>query len=497
MDNAQSYFLPYQLAWHEDKSHIKFWEKSRRIGATYTESYDDVEDCIYERIRQKNVWFSSADESAAKEYIDYCAMWARIYDAGARLLGEIVIDRDRDIKALSIEFANGYRINALTSNPKRFRSKGGKVVLDEFAHHEDQAAMWKAAKPSAMWGDQIVVMSTHQGKGLFYKMIQKIKEGKTKWSLHTTDIVQAAHAGIVSKILKHEASETEIQSWLKQEEEDCFDPIIWLEEYMCQAQDEGDAFIDFPLIAGCESEDVLYEQKILDEFWIGTGIHDPKSSESKWVHDKLDEFREWFYKIRPAGNFFLGVDIGRKKDLTAFWLGEQLLNVNICRSLLCMQNMPFWVQEKYLWILLKHPKLARCCIDSTGLGMQLAERAIDEHGESRIEAINFATGSIRTDMAFFTKKNFENKTLLIPANEVIRNDIHSMKKVTTAANNIRLEAETNAGITGHADRFWGLSLELHASAIDFGPVNVYSRSRRDSIRTLRGYDSIIADIEDY
>ena len=80
-----------------------------------------------------SVWFSSADESAAKEYIDYCEKWVKFFHAVAKVRGEMVIDNEKDIKALVIEFSNGTKIHALSSNPKSFRSKGGKVVLDEFA----------------------------------------------------------------------------------------------------------------------------------------------------------------------------------------------------------------------------------------------------------------------------------------------------------------------------------------------------------------------------
>ena len=54
------------------------------------------------------VWFSSADESAAKVYIDYCEQWVKVFHMSAKRLGEVVIDSDKDIKALVIEFANGY-----------------------------------------------------------------------------------------------------------------------------------------------------------------------------------------------------------------------------------------------------------------------------------------------------------------------------------------------------------------------------------------------------
>lgn len=114
------YFLDYQKNWLADKSPIKIWEKSRRIGATYVQSYEDVEDIVSGKV--PSVWFSSADESAAKEYILYCAQWAKMFDKSARDLGEVVLDGDKNVKAFQIVFSNGKRINALSSNPKAFRS---------------------------------------------------------------------------------------------------------------------------------------------------------------------------------------------------------------------------------------------------------------------------------------------------------------------------------------------------------------------------------------
>ena len=92
-----SYFLPYQQRWLDDKSKIKIWEKSRRIGATYVQSYEDVRDCVNRQVPA--VWFSSADESAAKEYIDYCEQWVKLFHASAKRIGEVVIDNEKDIKA--------------------------------------------------------------------------------------------------------------------------------------------------------------------------------------------------------------------------------------------------------------------------------------------------------------------------------------------------------------------------------------------------------------
>ena len=170
------YFLKYQQDWLNDNSLVKIWEKSRRIGATYVQSYEDVRDCLNKIVPA--VWFSSADESAAREYIIYCTKWAKLFNLGFSDFNESIFD-ETDIKTLSIKFNNGSRITALSSNPKAFRSKGGKIVLDEFAHHDNQLELWKAAKPTAVWGYPVRIISTHNGKkSQFYKFIEKIKNNK-------------------------------------------------------------------------------------------------------------------------------------------------------------------------------------------------------------------------------------------------------------------------------------------------------------------------------
>jgi phage FluMu gp28-like protein len=119
--------------------------------------------------------------------------------------------------------------------------------------------------------------------------------------------------------------------------------------------------------------------------------------------------------------------------------------------------------------------------------MQLAERAVEKFGCAKTEAINFASGSIRTEMAFNAKKCFEEKSVLIPACADVREDIHSMKRIITTAGNVRLQAEKETDVSGHADRFWGLALALHASQTDFMPVVVTSHRRRESGTLLKGY----------
>lgn len=448
MKAENKYFLPYQINWLKDESKIKIWEKSRRIGATYVQAYEDVRDCIAGKV--PSVWFSSADESAAKEYILYCSMWAKLFDKGAKDLGELVIESDKSIKTFTIEFSNGKRINALSSNPKAFRSKGGKVVLDEFAFHTDAPALWKAAKPVITWGFPLRILSTHHGQqSLYFKFIDQIKKGKLNWSLHTTTIYDAVNDGIVDKILGKKATLQEKENWVKSLEEDSFDKTTWLEEYCCIPVDEATAFLSYDLITGCE-DNCLFDKEDINN------------------------------------DFYVGVDIGRRKDLTVIWVVELIGNRFFTRKVKELEKTPFKIQKEILYDILQHPKFRRCCIDSTGIGMQLAEETQTDFGKFRVEPIMF-TGRTKEELAFNLYTNFEDKNIVIPSSHNIREDLHSIRKVTSASNNIRFDV-AQSEVSGHADRFWALALALYAGKNSTNSDIIIDTLKNSYSNTLlRGY----------
>jgi len=450
--NIDDYFLPYQKRWLDDKSKIKVWEKSRRIGATYVQSYEDVIDCVEKNIT--DVWFSSADESAAREYIGYCEKWIKILKVAAKYRGNIIIDKDEDIKAFVIEFANGTKIHALSSNPKAFRSKGGKVVLDEFAHHNNPNELWAAAKPCITWNYPLRILSTHNGQNCrFYKFIDDIKKGQRKWSLHSTPIQLAVEEGIVDKIFGRITAKNEKQEWLEEQRVNCFDEFTWRQEYCCEAIDETTAFLPYELISKCELEN-LYKE--------------------------LDGL---------TGNLYVGMDIGRKKDLTVIWVLEKLGKVNYTRMVKVLENTEFRIQQDVLNHILKHKNLRRCCIDSTGIGMQLAETAQQKFSQYRVEAVTF-TNKVKEELAYGLRTHFEDRTVYIPSEHEIREDLHSVRRTTTAAGNIRFDVE-KSDASGHADRFWALALALHSSGDSCEPIYIETRCRREAEDMTKGlYDGI-------
>jgi phage FluMu gp28-like protein len=422
MAGESSYFMAYQVRWLKDESRNKIWEKSRRIGATYVASYEDVRDA--NRGSVPSCWFSSADESAAREYIEYCERWARVWNIAAESLGEQIIDDKAGVKTYQIRFQNGVKIHALSSNPKAFRSKGGKVTLDEFAWHDNAKAMWAAARPCIIWGYPLRILSTHHGVNSQYnKFIQAIKKGRLDWSLHKTPITVAVNEGLADKILGRALTAEERQAWLDEERASVADDQAWNEEYLCNPQDEATAFLTYELLATIQRDGILRPL---------TECHGP---------------------------LYLGFDVSRRHDLSVIWVIEDLGVMKVTRAVVVMRDMPFRDQKRVLYEMLRLRNMRRACIDATGLGMQLAEDAHLDFGY-RAEPVTF-TAPLKETLAYAMLRTTQDRAWIIPDDYEVREDLHSVRKVTTAAGNIRFDVSRS--LESHADRFWAAALALHAA----------------------------------
>jgi Mu-like prophage FluMu protein gp28 len=162
-----------------------------------------------------------------------------------------------------------------------------------------------------------------------------------------------------------------------------------------------------------------------------------------------------------SDSLFIGMDIGRKKDLSVIWVGQDVAGFIITLGVWVMERTPFHIQKSLLFSLLNLPQVRRVCIDETGIGIQIAEEARFAFG-SKVEPVWF-TGRAKEEIAFQLLRKFEDRHIAIPANDDIRNDLHSIQKITTAAGNIRFDQAARNNVVGHADRFWALGLMVHAA----------------------------------
>jgi len=432
-------FLPFQERWITDRSRLKLMEKSRQIGISWSSAYDIVRSQSRSGTRL-DAWISSRDEIQARLFLDDCKKFAEILEIAAEDLGEKVIDT-KGSTAFVLRLASGIKINSMSSNPDAQAGKRGTRLLDEFALHGDPRLLYSIAKPGITWGGQLDMVSTHRGSANFFnELVREIREkGNPKGiSLHRVTLQDALDQGFLFKLQAKLPSDDPVQ---EMDEDDyftfirsgCADEESFLQEYMCVPADDASAFLTYDLIASCE-----YREG--DVWEIETA--------------------------RIQNPFYVGVDIGRKQDLTVISVLERAGGRFLTRQLIELKAMPFSQQEKILYAILAQPKMSRCCIDSTGLGMQFAERAAEKFGTYRVEGVKFS-GPVKEDLAYPLKAAFEDGNIRIPFNKFIRADLRAIRKETTASGNIRFAADR--GANGHSDRFWAFALGVHAAGKDEGP----------------------------
>ena len=157
---------------------------------------------------------------------------------------------------------------------------------------------------------------------------------------------------------------------------------------------------------------------------------------------------------------YLGIDIGRKKDHTVLDLNELVGDVFWNRLTLILPKVKFQAQRELVAGVISKFNVDRTCIAASGLGADLAEGTKDTFGEYRVEEVTF-TNLSKKDMAVRTKQIFEDRRTRIAICRKLRDDLHNVKKMVTAAGNVRFDAERTKD--GHSDRFWAKALAFMAS----------------------------------
>ena len=449
MNRLQKHFLPCQSAWILDPSPLKIIQKSRQIGITYADAYDSVIKASAKGARL-NVWISSRDQAQAKLYLEDCKYWAAFLHLAAIDLGEVVLDRENNLSAYALQFANDIRIYCLSSNPNALAGKRGHVKLDEFALHQDQRLLYRVAKPVTTWGGQLSIISTHRGPNtLFNQLISDITRNGNPmgWSLHTVSLQLAVEQGLVERINKKTGANESREAFLKRLRAECIDEEQWNQEYCCLPADESAAFLTYEMLTACEEPGL----KLMS---IGELVHALSPSEGERVGVRgcpstLDP--------RPS-TLFLGMDVGRFQDLCVIDVGEKIGDVIWDRLRIDLHNRPFGEIEDNLYRLLQLPQLKRACLDAGGIGTQLYERARARFGW-KVEGITF-TAPLKEEFAYSLRAAFEDRKLRIVRDDKLRADLRGLKKEVTSAGNIRFAGECE---DSHCDRTWAKALRQHAA----------------------------------
>lgn len=437
MTGPLSILLPYQADWVADSARFKIGLWARQTGKSFSTAAEAVTDCL----SRKTTWVTlSAGERQALEWMLKAREWAEAYKVALDDYQELRDTAEALLKSAEIRWPNGSRLIAIPANPTTARGYSANLTLDEFAFHENPDAIWRAIYPSIsnpLKGTfKIRIVSTPNGQGnKFHDLWSK----QNQWSKHTVDIHTAVARGLPTNI-------DELRAGLD-------DPEGWAQEFECQFIDSAAVLLPYELIQSCESAEATVSMP--PEFW-----------------------------TTPGQRLFMGLDFARKRDLSVAWTSKIVGDVAHTAEVLEMRGMSTPDQVELL-----RPRIARCsrvCVDYTGPGVGLGDYLVREFGEynptahqfGRVELCTF-TNPLKVEIFSKLRMSFENKLQRIPVDRSIREDLHSMHRVSTAGGSVTYRAPHTDD--GHADRCTALALMWRA--IGTGTAGAITAETVAQIRT--------------
>ena len=439
-------------------------EKSRRIGATWALAADAVLRAGASRAAGgSNVMYISYAMDMTREFVDACAMFARVFAQGLSGIDEFLFrdeDGDRSINAFRIDFASGFKIQALSSAPRALRGKQGLIIIDEAAFVDNLGELLKAAMAMTVWGGRVVVISTHNGvDNAFNRLLDDIRSEQQAGLVVRITFEDAVKDGLAERValMKGEAVNDNTR-----------------------ADFEAEVRAFYGRNAG-EELDVI-----------------PNSGKGSWLLP-ADVSRATSDAVGPeaygGGYCFVGWDVARKTDLSVMYVLEDQNGTLVEIERVELRDTSFRAQHEIFDTLMRKYKVLRAGIDETGMGSPVVEDVQDRHGSTRVVGVGFTSAS-KLDMATVLRDRFEAGTLAIGDDPLLRTDLLSIKK-TGGSGGIPILREDGSS-DAHADRFWALALATLVAKTDYQPFAYHSaapgagRSRGDDgagfrrVRTTSG-----------
>lgn len=371
--------LAYQIAWLKDNSPLKIWEKSRRIGASWVEAFVCARlAALAKSAGGMDCFYMAYEKEMTQQFISDVAFWAKVLQVACNDIEEVVIkDEDKDVLMYKIRFDSGFEVWALPSKARLLRSKQGHFVFDEAAFADEFHEILKAAHAFRIWGGSISILSTHNGEdNPFNQLIQDIKNGKKKWSLHHTTIEDALDDGLYKRICK-----VQNKDWSEEAQKE------WLAELLEEAGEFADEeYYCIPTRAGARyfSAELIRSVAVKDKPVFRFAAEDSFTFEKAEKREK--QILKWFKEVKPTLlstdlPVCAGEDFARSGDITVLHFDTELSDGST--DTLCeieLRNVPFEQQKKFINLCFDTVKnFDGAAFDSRGNGQMISEWAAQEY----------------------------------------------------------------------------------------------------------------------
>ena len=163
--------------------------------------------------------------------------------------------------------------------------------------------------------------------------------------------------------------------------------------------------------------------------------------------------------VAGVPELYVGVDVGRTRDLTVVWTWQRLGDVLWCRDLCVLHGVPFARQRDEIAVRLS-PGVVKCLVDKGGIGYQLAEELESSH-RGVVEGVHLTAGA-GGRMAQRLATALAERRVRLPVDEKLRADFRLVRRLEVVHGSTRVATDRND--ESHADRFWAAALATEAAA---------------------------------
>ncbi|QIL81754.1 hypothetical protein G7047_18900 [Diaphorobacter sp. HDW4A] len=464
-----------------------------------------------------NVFYIGDTKEKGLEAIGYCAKFARVIaqaqGQGVSGVEEFLFEdqdesgKTKNITAYRIRFASGFQVCALSSRPANIRGLQGHVVIDEAAFHPDVQGVLDAATALLIWGGQITVISSHNGKNNpFAQFCRDIEAGRygADAQVVTVTFDDAVANGLYERVCMMKGTKATAEgkkAWYSKIRNGYGVRKAAMREELDAIPRDGNG-VCLPGV-WIEQAMVLPPEKVLrltlDEDFV---LKSPAEREA-WVADWIDRYLEpELAKLDPKERHVFSHDYARHRDFSSW--GAISLGAGMRRRLALsveMHKVPYAQQRQITWYAIERlPRRCGGAMDATGSGEPLAEETADKFGHNHVHQIKLNRAWYGTWMPKLVQ-GFEDGMIEIPADPNIAQDLRAIEEVDGVAmvSKVRRSDVKDPDLFRHGDSAvmlvlgWFATLNLNA-VIDYIPVPSHSRGFDN---TRSGHDDLDFEVPEH
>lgn len=435
-------------------------DKSRRVGGTRTVARKCHDKGLTRIDRGYQFTGVSVRQKDAEGIISYIR--ERHDELPPRFKRPLIGDAKTEVQ---IVHPNGKAALFQAFPAKATRSKGGDVLLDEFAFMPNDRAVYTGSLPSIGLHpeDQIFIGSNPWSKiGLFYDLVrraegkyQNIFQYRIPWWLCPRLCRDTARAHVEAPLMSTKDRVHEFGTPFMIE---LFDSFPDLETFCTEFE------LEF-----LEALSALFSPELMDRICVTDWGDQPDDDLPCRLVEGLPSEIDWLWlAANTRGVLYGGFDVGRYRHESDFIIWDIEGDKKSVRMIIRLYQTPYRAQRLVLENGYKRCNITRTCIDATGIGNELAENLVKDC-PGRFEGVTFSA-PVKDQLAtrMYIAATATKQELFLPRYRPLILHFIAIKKEIGSGGMVRYNVDLNeqqSGAKHHGDLFWASALGLEAANI--------------------------------